>query len=66
MTYTYAVMTVSRHAFEEIKAKLLAADYGHAVHARPDGTVLDMRGIALTPEEGTSPPTRQRMPEREP
>ncbi len=45
MTHTYALMEVSRAAFDEIKAKLLAAGYDHAVH--DDGATLDMHGIAL-------------------
>lgn len=45
MTYTYAVMKVSPSCFEEIKNKLIAVQYEHALHN--DGTTLDMHGIAL-------------------
>lgn len=55
MTYTYAIMEVSKETFEEIKGILLNAGYGHAVHERSydEREVLDMRGIALAvkPEE---------------
>ena len=48
MTYTYVTMDVSPAAYEEIKQKLIAADYGHALHEdREDGVLLDMHGIAL-------------------
>ena len=46
MTYTYAVLEVSPAAHAEIKAKLLAAGYQHAI----DGDTIDMHGIALEPE----------------
>jgi hypothetical protein len=45
MTYTYAVMNVSPACFEEIKKKLIAVQYQHALHN--DGKTLDMHGIAL-------------------
>jgi hypothetical protein len=48
MTYTYAVMNVSPACFEEIKQKLIAAQYQHALHN--DGKTLDMHGIALEVE----------------
>ena len=45
MTYTYAIMEVSRATFDEIAEKLRAAGYDHAFH---DGdATLDMHGIAL-------------------
>ena len=46
MTYTYAVLEVSPAAHAEIKAKLLAAGYQHAIK----GDTIDMHGIALEPE----------------
>ena len=49
MTYTYAVLEVSPAAHAEIKAKLLAAGYQHAI----EGDTIDMQGIALEPEEHT-------------
>lgn len=49
MTYTYAILPVSKAAFEEIRAKLVEAGYGDAI-SEDDG-VIDMHGIALQPEE---------------
>lgn len=48
-TRTYAIMHVSESAYNEIKAKLEAAGYQHAIHG---GAVvcLDMHGIALAKE----------------
>ena len=43
MTYTYAILDVSRAAFDEIKAKLDAAGYQHMFH----GDAIDMHGVAL-------------------
>jgi microcystin degradation protein MlrC len=53
MTYTFATMAVSGAAFDEIKAKLIEAGYGHAI--RDDGVTLDMHGIALVVEEAGDP-----------
>ena len=50
MTYTYAVLEVSPAARAEIKAKLSAAGYQHAI----DGDTIDMHGIALEPETETT------------
>lgn len=47
MTHTYAILDVSRRTFEEIAAKLKAAEYHHAF----DRDVIDMHGIALRAEE---------------
>ena len=38
-------MEVSRATFDEIAAKLRAAEYDHAFH--DDGATLDMHGLAL-------------------
>ena len=43
MTYTYAVLDVSRATFEEVARLLNAAGYHHAF----DRDVIDMHGIAL-------------------
>lgn len=53
ITHTYVTMDVSKQACDEIKRKLLAAGYDHAVHVRNHGEeiLLDMQGIALTNEE---------------
>ena len=45
MTYAYVLMEVSQATFDEIAARLRAADYRHAFH--DDGATLDMHGIAL-------------------
>lgn len=45
MTYTYAILEVSRACFEEIKRKLREAGYENQFHE--DGAVIDMHGIAL-------------------
>jgi hypothetical protein len=51
MTFTYATMEVSKATYEEIKTKLIEADYDHAI-VRDDGSeVLDMHGIALKEEK---------------
>ena len=42
-TYTYVLLDVSPEAYREIRAKLEAAGYDHAI----DGQHLDMHGIAL-------------------
>jgi hypothetical protein len=49
-THTYATLEVSRAAYDEIRKKLEDAGYQHAFHE--DG-LIDMHGIALTPEEIT-------------
>jgi len=49
-THTYVVMNVSPQAFDEIRQKLVDADYMHAIHDDGhDGELLDMYGIALAP-----------------
>ena len=48
-THTYVTLPVSRAAFNEIKAKLEAADSQHTFNQ--DGTEIDMTGIAVTPED---------------
>ena len=47
MTYTYAILDVSRACFDEIAAKLKAAEYDHAFHEDDGATVIDMPGIGL-------------------
>lgn len=47
-THTFAIMEVSQSTYDEIRAKLLEADYDHAVWEEgDDGTLLNMSGIAL-------------------
>lgn len=49
-THTYAILEVSAAAYEEIKAKLTAADYEHQFHEDDGHLVIDMNGIALQNE----------------
>lgn len=52
MTYTYAILEVSKQTYNEIKDKLLEAGYGTAIHKESNGKeVIDMHGIALKKEE---------------
>ncbi len=48
MTRTYAKLAVSQQAFDEIRAKLVAAGYGDQVDT--DKALVDMHGIALVSE----------------
>ncbi len=56
MTHTYSTLAVSNAAYQEIKRKLLAANYGHAINAKGE---IDMNGIALIIQEYRYP----RMPD---
>lgn len=49
-THTYAKLAVSNFAFNEIKAKLLAAGYADQIHETGKEPLVDMHGIALVPE----------------
>jgi hypothetical protein len=52
MSHTYAVLEIDPRAYAEIKAKLTAAGYEHAVHTDKGGKyreVVDMHGIAVAP-----------------
>lgn len=50
-TYTYVVMEVSESAYKEIREKLEATGYRHAMHESDEhGVVLDMHGIAIAKE----------------
>ena len=46
-THTYAVLQISRAAYDEIRGKLLDADYGHALHREEGFELIDMHGIAV-------------------
>lgn len=52
-THTYALLPVSRAAFDEIAGKLKDAGYDHSLdHDREDKLMLiDMHGLALVPED---------------
>lgn len=47
-TYTYTTLAVSQAAYDEIRAKLAAAQYDHAFHE--EGRI-DMHGIALKAQQ---------------
>lgn len=47
MTYTYAILDVSKAAYTEVRAKLDEAGYQHAFHHDEGHEVIDMHGIAL-------------------
>lgn len=46
-THTYSVLQISRAAYDEIRGKLMEADYGHALHREHGFELIDMQGIAL-------------------
>lgn len=61
MTYTYAVLEISKAAFDEIKAKLEAANYQHQFVKADDGTIeIDMHGLAVKAEKRYVIPARTR------
>lgn len=63
-THTYSVLDLSPVAYEEIRGKLLAADYHHAFHQDMDGRdVIDMHGIAVA-KEAAEEPARDRSATR--
>lgn len=47
-THTYVTLELSRAAYDEIKGKMLAAKYQHAINAEGE---IDMHGIAVTAEQ---------------
>jgi hypothetical protein len=48
MTYTFATLEVSQLAYDEVRAKLLAAGYEHAITSdSSEEELIDMHGIAL-------------------
>ena len=53
-THTFAVLEVSQAAYDEIAAKLTAADYGHCFLMSAGVPVIDMGGIALQAEPKTA------------
>jgi hypothetical protein len=52
VTYTFAELEISAAAYDEIAARLRAADYGHVFVK--DG-LMDMHGIALSRAPDTRP-----------
>lgn len=51
-THTYAVLEVPRAVYAAVRALLEAAEYQHAFHAKDDGEIIDMHGIALRAKGG--------------
>jgi len=58
MTYTYAILEISKTALDEIAAKLRKAGYDHCFDE--NGTVIDMHGLALKSDSTEVPRKRQR------
>lgn len=58
MTYTYAVLEISKRAYAEIRAKLDNAGYQHAFHKDGEREVIDMVGIALKARREMAPQRR--------
>jgi hypothetical protein len=50
-THTFAVLDVSKAAYEEIKKKLEAAGYQHTFIQDGERIVIDLNGIALAEEK---------------
>lgn len=46
-THTYAILEVEPAAFEDIKRRLLAVDYGFTIDTDNGREIIDMHGIAL-------------------
>lgn len=47
MTYTYVVLKVSQTAYDEIRQRLIEADY----QCQFNGVTIDMHGLAIEPED---------------
>lgn len=62
MTYTYAELEVSRATYEEVRAKLDAAGYGHAINPRTGA--IDMHGLALVRSEAAAEEEAEEMRQR--
>ena len=48
-THTYAILVISKEAYNEIREKLLNAGYAHVIHDPGEGIqeTIDMHSIAL-------------------
>jgi hypothetical protein len=55
-THTYAILELSKLAFEEIKKKLEEAGYQDQINDEASSSeypcIIDMHGIAVAPEKG--------------
>lgn len=57
-THTYALLKLSKTAYEEIRLKLELAGYDFQFHPNdesPENPVIDMHGIAVAPEVESVP-----------
>jgi hypothetical protein len=64
-TYTYAVLEVDAATYDDIKRRLLAAGYEHAIGNDADHVeTIDMHGIALQSSPPVGTPRARRKPQR--
>jgi hypothetical protein len=47
-THTFAILELSRSAYQEIKSKLIEAGYEHAIMQEGGQELIDMHSIAVT------------------
>ncbi len=57
MSHTFALLAVSKQTYDEIKAKLEAADYQHAFVDE----AIDMHGIGLVVENTKEDPAQEQF-----
>lgn len=59
-THTYAILEISKPAFDEIKAKFEAAGYPYPdqIHKTDGGLLIDMHGIAVRAEAPAKQPRK--------
>ncbi len=63
MTTTFATLTISAEAFDELSAKLEAVGYGHTILKSPSqATVIDMHGIGLIRGPSSMPVDGEKNP----
>lgn len=48
---TYALLEISKAAYDEIRAKLIAAGYEGQIRTTDDGELISMCGLAITEQE---------------
>jgi hypothetical protein len=48
ITHTYAILELSKDAFDEIRSKLITAGYEDQFNEQDGPSVIDMHGIAVT------------------
>lgn len=56
MSHTYAILRLSREAFDEIEGRLLKAGYEDQIHEEDGVVLIDMHGIALQAMDQGEPP----------